>query len=97
MGQEKQLEPAVLFGDEALHRRRLVDGVTADDEKDGLFGADQEPLEERDEDSRINHPFMDHEAEIARGLTAEIMLKEKRRPVALTTGISPFGAQVVPV
>jgi len=56
--QEKQLELAVLFGDEALHRRGLVDGVDIDDEKDGLFGAGQEPLEERDEDIRINRSFI---------------------------------------
>jgi hypothetical protein len=53
------------IGDEALHRRRLVAGVAIDDEKDGLIGADQEPLEERAEDVRINRSFMDHEAEIA--------------------------------
>ena len=28
------------------------------------------------------------------GLTAEIMLKPKRAPVTLTTGVWPFGAQV---
>lgn len=31
------------------------------------------------------------------GLTPESMLSEKRRPVAVTTGVCPAGAQVVPV
>jgi hypothetical protein len=29
-------------------RFKIVDGMAVDNEKDGLFGADQEPLEERD-------------------------------------------------
>lgn len=78
--QEKQLEPAVPFGGKALHDRRLVDGGTIDDENGGKFGADQDAIEERDVDVRINRLFMDHEMELPCGLTAEIMLKRSDGP-----------------
>jgi len=34
---------------------------------------------------------------LSRGLIAESMFRENRRPVTATTGVCPWGAQVVPV
>jgi hypothetical protein len=71
--------------------------MTIDDHEDRIGCTDHQARQEFSEGRCGHRAFVNHEAEIPRGTHRRIMLREKRRPVTATTGVSPAGAQVVPV
>ncbi|HMB08718.1 MAG TPA: hypothetical protein VKP69_33930 [Isosphaeraceae bacterium] len=74
-----------------------VDGVVADDEGHRAGVVSDEPVEEAEEHFGGQPSRERGEPQLAARVTAEIMLTEWRRPVAVTTGVWPIGAHLVPL
>ena len=66
-----------------------------DDQEDLLRDASGQPLAERTKGLGRGGAFVEHEAELSGG--TERLLSANRAPVASTTGVLPWGAQVWPL
>ena len=95
--QEEQLKLAGLALDVLPHQRGLVHVVSVDHHEHRIRSTRHQALQEGLEDRGQTVTSYSMKRNSPLGLTAESMLSEKRRPVAVTTGVCAADAQVLPV